>query len=770
MIARILFFILTPILIHAQSELKLGEWQNQIPYNNGLKITQSDEAVYFATEIAILRIQKSDLSTQKISRTEGLSGSKINTIYYHNPTKTLVIAYSDGLIDLMTEDGTEAIPFIKIYNNNPIDKNINSITFKNDKSVFINTDFGILSLNLISKLIEFTIFTQNVKITSTVVFQNLYVASTTKGVYHFNINSGNLVEDFSNWELYTSLEGLNEIESYSQIIKHLDDLYILGSKSIFKFRNNQFDLFREIPDFSPVHAFGENRDIIFSFNYILNNERKLFILKNGTDWIDLGGDCVLENLETLQEPSGRIWLADKRMGFRYLDDYNGPCKSIKINGPYSNTLFEIKSLSDGIYVASGGWDETFTYLFRKDGIFTYKDKTWNYINSENNSFFKTNNIQDILRIEENKTKTKTFYASFQNGLIVYDRTNDSYTLYNENNTANKLGTAVGDPTRVRLTGLDYDNKQDKLWISNFLAINPLVSLDKDGNWDSFALPSGNSSSILNLAIDHNSYKWIVFRDGLGVFDDRNTPSKSDDRYIFLNTSNTSLTTNQINNVTIDLEGDVWVGTGAGPVIFECGSSIFDGTCKGTRRKVDQSGIIGYLLESEDILAIAVDGANRKWIGTRNGLYVQSPSGEFQIEYFNKDNSPLLSNNIFSIAINEKNGEVWIGTDRGLQVFRSNATFANDNFTQVPLVSPNPVTSDYQGDVAIQGLARDARVKITDLSGRLVYETFANGGQAIWNRKDYLGNEVHSGVYLIFANTVKDFDVSEGIVTKLVLIR
>ena len=130
----------------------------------------------------------------------------------------------------------------------------------------------------------------------------------------------------------------------------------------------------------------------------------------------------------------------------------------------------------------------------------------------------------------------------------------------------------------------------------------------------------------------------------------------------------------------------------------------------------------------------------------------------------------MSNNIFSLAVNNNTGEVWIGTDRGIQMYRSDATSAKDFFVNEPLVYPNPVTSDYKGPVAIKGLARDARVKITDLSGRLVYETFANGGQAVWDRKDYLGHEVSSGIYLVFANTVKDYDKSDGAVTKLIITR
>jgi hypothetical protein len=177
------------------------------------------------------------------------------------------------------------------------------------------------------------------------------------------------------------------------------------------------------------------------------------------------------------------------------------------------------------------------------------------------------------------------------------------------------------------------------------------------------------------------------------------------------------------------------------------------------------------LSSEIITTIAVDGANRKWFGTsNNGIYVQSPGGEIQIYNFNTENSPLLDNNILDISVNPKNGEVWIATSKGLQVFRTDATKAKDFFSEDAFVFPNPVGPEYTGPIAIKGLARDSRVKITDLNGRLVYETIANGGEAIWNGKDYLGRKAASGVYLVFANTTQDFENAEAVVTKIVISR
>ena len=196
--------------------------------------------------------------------------------------------------------------------------------------------------------------------------------------------------------------------------------------------------------------------------------------------------------------------------------------------------------------------------------------------------------------------------------------------------------------------------------------------------------------------------------------------------------------NNVNSLAVDLDGDVWVGTNQGVVVFECGSNVFDPNCQGSKRIVQVDGFNAYLLETEIVTAIAVDGANRKWFGTKNGVFVQSPTGEEQIAFFDKDNSPLFDNTITDIAIDQINGEVFIGTANGLISLRYDATKGEVVNSKSVYAFPNPVRPDYDGPIAIKGLARDADVKITDINGQRVYETKALGGQAIWDGKDYNG--------------------------------
>jgi hypothetical protein len=204
-------------------------------------------------------------------------------------------------------------------------------------------------------------------------------------------------------------------------------------------------------------------------------------------------------------------------------------------------------------------------------------------------------------------------------------------------------------------------------------------------------------------------------------------------------------------LAVDLDGDVWIGTAQGIVIFECGSGVFEeDRCRGTLRPVEQDGYFEYLLTTEEIQTIAVDGGNRKWVGTRNGVFLVSSTGEKQLAHFTVDNSPLLSNSINDIAIDQERGVVYIGTENGITSFQSDAVLGERYHLSKVEVFPNPVYTSYEGPIAIRGVSRDAVVKITDINGRLVYETRALGGQAIWDGRDYQGKRVHTGVYLVFS--------------------
>jgi ligand-binding sensor domain-containing protein len=226
----------------------------------------------------------------------------------------------------------------------------------------------------------------------------------------------------------------------------------------------------------------------------------------------------------------------------------------------------------------------------------------------------------------------------------------------------------------------------------------------------------------------------------------------------------------IYSIAEDLEGNIWVGTDQGPVIYYNPERVFDDDLKANRIIIprnDGTNIADIMLKTETITSIAIDGANRKWLGTANsGAYLLSPDGKKQIKSFNEQNSPLFSNSIVSLSVDNKTGEVWFGTSKGVQSYRGNATEGNEKFTKV-YTFPNPVRENFLGNVTITGLIMDTQIRITDISGNLVYETVSDGGEATWDLKTYNGKRVSTGVYLVFCASK---DGSQSYVTKMLVIK
>jgi len=212
--------------------------------------------------------------------------------------------------------------------------------------------------------------------------------------------------------------------------------------------------------------------------------------------------------------------------------------------------------------------------------------------------------------------------------------------------------------------------------------------------------------------------------------------------------NGNLPSNNVQCIAKDKNGFIWVGTDKGIGIIQCSSEIFSGAgCDALIPIVQQDRFAGYLFHDESVQCIAVDGANRKWIGTKNGVWLISPDGDKIIYQFTTENSAILSNDVKKIAINPISGEVFMATFSGICSFRSTATEATES-NQSVLVFPNPVPPGYNGSIAIRGLANNALVKIAELNGTLVYQTRALGGQAIWDGKNYKGQKIASGVYIV----------------------
>ncbi|MDR0833977.1 MAG: T9SS type A sorting domain-containing protein [Candidatus Symbiothrix sp.] len=299
----------------------------------------------------------------------------------------------------------------------------------------------------------------------------------------------------------------------------------------------------------------------------------------------------------------------------------------------------------------------------------------------------------------------------------------------------------------------------------------------DNKWLSFDYPPLSHVQVNQLLITKNNQKWInIYRTektGIFVLNDNNTiDNAADDQYAFsgrfVDQQGTDVGATAYLCLAEDQNGLVWVGTNNGPISFSSADQVGRGQCNRVIA-MDENGLNGYhLLEGQTITAIAVDGGNRKWMGTRdNGVFVVDQSdGVLTVENFNTDNSSILSNNITAITIDGETGEVYIATSQGLCSYRGEAIDGKPDFSTV-YAYPNPVYPARQSQVVVTGLMQRSTVKITDMAGNLIREGISNGGQFTWNCADSRGNTVKAGIYLVF---VSNPDGSSGEVTKIMVIR
>ncbi len=762
---KLLLFIsfLYILNINAQSHLKFGEWKSYLPYKNTTKISETKNKIFCSTYISLFSIDKEDFSITLYDKTNYLNDVDIADHCYDPYNNQLIIVYSNGNIDIVTDDATYNIPDIKDNLSILGHKRINDLIVPEKKYAYMAYDFGVSQFDLETFEFGFTCFT-DFNVNSIIQIGNILYMGSDEGLFKYDFQSDGNPADILQWEKISG-------DPCSNLVEYKNNLYCRSGKKILKYKSAF--------DFDTVYINENDYQIKFlnsSDNYLIIGKTNANINKSIVDFIDNTGkivskeNCLAYVSDVIIDETGRVWYSDLWSNLKWSQNIESDCNTIFIDGPESNECADIETQDNKIFIASGGANKiNYTYEPTRSGFFIYDGDKWNNYHEYTLPVISENNLGNFLTIEPASDGKTVFAGTFWGGLVELNTEDNSTKLWDNTNSA--LGVAQGDFLRTRIADMQFDDNNN-LWITNFLSLKPLVVYTNDGNWFSFELLNG-TNQIAEMTIDNNDFKWLkVVNNGVLVYDNNGTINDyTDDRQISITKSNTeNMISNNVTALKTDLDGNVWVGTDQGPVVFECTSGIFDSNCTPTRKKTVLEGIPAYVLDKVNITSIEVDGANRKWIGSTSGLYILSASGEDELMHFTIDNSPLFDNIITSLAYNGNTGEMIIGTTKGVLSYKTQTTEGKTRNSTVAYAFPNPVPPDYYGPVAIKGLARDANVKITDITGSLVYETKALGGQAIWDGNDLHGKRVGSGVYIIYSTGASSFDEPEAITLKVFFIK
>lgn len=769
---KTILFILLNILFsvsrtYAQSTA-IGQWQDHLPYRNTIAVALGGGHVYCATTTGVFRYDPSSGEIQRLTKVNALSDVGIQGIKWNEPLGMLVVYYTNGNLDLL--QGTNS------YNMNDIkrstilgDKGVYNVHFEGT-TAYLSCGFGIVKIDLAGREVQDTWFIgpggSQVEVNSVAFYGDSIYAATSTGLFSAYSNASNLAA-FDNWHKRTDMGSAMSGGPFSDAVS-------FGGKLLLNFRGptNNSDTLLVLGDqgvFQPfVQLYGRvNRNLNVSSDgqfLIIPHSGDIHRYNTALDEITSQygyADSQVRASQAVHGENGIFWVADQQLGLVRGEGY-GAGTSILPNGPRHTSVYSLTSSGNAVYVSSGALAGNWTNNFLKDGVYNYVDGNWMSFDRDNTPLMFGENgfgeaVNDVVAVAiDPKDPNHAFAGSWEEGLIEFkDRV--PVRIYNIEETT-LLEEANSAPNKVDVGGLSYD-KQGNLWISNANTTKPVQLFTKDGDWQGFE-PGGilNGNNLVgNILAASNGYVWVIRPRGnaLLVFDPgTNILDTGDDRFKLLNNIEGSggLPSQDVYCFAEDKESQIWIGTNKGIAVFYNPTSVFDDEGFDAQQiLIEQDGNTQLLLETESISAIEVDGADRKWIGTQtSGAYLISSDGQEQIHHFTAANSPLPSDNIIGIAVNEVTGEVFFGTDRGIMSYRSDAV-DGENESDCAKVFPNPVTPAYSGPIAVTGLVRDSEVKITDVSGNLVYRTTSLGGQAIWDGNDMAGARVSTGVYLIFAS-------------------
>lgn len=733
----------------SMAQVSVGAWQQHVPYRQGKAVTIAGDKIYAVVEQGLFYYDKEFNATKALTKADGLREQQISAIGYDVQSKTLVIAYGNTYVDLLQGHTFHTISDI-FRKNLPSQKKINHIYTAN-RTAYLSTTLGVVVLDIARKEIRDTYSNlgpngEQLNILAATIHDGHLYLATTIGVLKGKLNGPNL-QDFRNWQNVTGTlpQTIATIATFNEAV------YAGTTTGLYRLNGTTW---QPTTVAQPIQTLQPTIDYL-----TISTPTSVQLLNKAGTITELSDELIQAPKDAITD-GAIVWVADAQTGL-IQKTLNGTAQAFTPSGPYAGDAFRLKTEAGKLFAFGGNYNENYSPTGSRNGFSVYENYSWQSFNSVLDPTFP-DDVQDIVDGAFDGATGKLYLASLKNGLIVWDGKN--YTNYNSSNSP--LQSDLTNPPHTPATSITRD-LDGTIWLVNpsrRAMVPSLFSLSPDGELRGYSLNNvADGTTIEQILIDDNGYKWLTSSKpnnaGIIVFDEKQQRTKR------LNTGSGAgnLPGGVVYSLAKDLNGDIWVGTNRGVAVFYNPFAVFESQSYDAHLPIIDRR---PLLEGQRVLSIAIDGANRKWVGTDNGLWLFGPDGDELIHHFTTQNSPLPANSVHSVAVEHKTGNVFVATTAGIASYRAGVTITEET-PDCAIVFPNPVRKEFTGLVAISNLPNNAEVSITDISGTLIYKTKATGGTATWNVRDYNGKRAKAGVYLVLSS---DADGKQTCISKIAVLQ
>ena len=721
--ALLIELVMLSYALLAQPATPIGTWRTHASYSNVQHLAVAPERVYGAATNGLFSVSASDNSLQLLSKNDGLGDVGVVALAYEPSRNALMLAYQSGHIDVLSDGQVTSFTLIQEANLEQAEA-INHIHWV-QSTAYVSTSRGVRvlraetegasAIRIQESYTRLSAIGDPLAIYSTTTTDDSLFLATEEGIIANALGSSANRQDFNTWRRFGSADGLPP-GATRHLTQRANTIYAaVDGLGLFQYKSGTWQL-TSLATEQPFNALRSTATTL-----VATLENQVILFNASGDLTFLANPVISAPQDALVDAQGVIWIADQNNG---LVRSNGNAfTSFVPNGPASDTITGVHFVNQHLAAFEAAASGRFS---------VFNEGQWTSYQSPSDA--------RLLDIAYSPAAQTYYLATFGDGLLQWD---GGQTFF-------FAPPSPAADAEDQLTSLVLQD--DQLWISRFNTAAPLLTFLPDENaWANFSSAPSIEPYPRKVIVDFSGYQWLLTGSKTApdlpgtdvlIFD----VSENRVQTVRQNAMAGNLPGDQLTDLVVDREGLVWLGGSRGVAFFPNPFGIFSNASP--ERPVFGSQ---YLLRDEYVTCLAVDGGDRKWIGTRNGLWLFNENGEELVHHFTATNSPLVSNTILDIAIDGTSGEVFVATDRGVVSYRSDATLAGATHQSVKIF-PNPIRRGFDGTVGIQGLAQDAIVKITTISGGLVQELRAQGGTATWDVRNYAGQLVSNGVYLLFSTT------------------